>query len=72
MPATCSNLEVRTMTCQVKNAWRILNGKQGGWTLTLCDGHDSRKRHYEVVGLLVHVVGCMDVGKGADWRKTSA
>ncbi len=38
----------------------------------MCDGHDSRKGHYEVVGLLVHVVGCMDVGQGADWRKTSA
>lgn len=71
-PAMCSNLDVRTMMCQMKNAWRIWNGKQGGWTLTLCDGHDSRKGHYEVGGLLVHVVGCMDVGQGADWRKTSA
>lgn len=40
--------------------------------LTLGYGHDSGQRHDEVLGLLVAVMGTVDVGQGADWRKASA
>lgn len=40
--------------------------------LTLGYGHDSGQRHDEVLRLLVAVMGTVDVGQRADWRKASA
>lgn len=69
-PAMCSNLDARIMRLRKRNRQKNKE-RYHGWTLTLCDGHDSREGHYEVGGLLVHVVGCVDVGESADRRKTS-
>lgn len=40
--------------------------------LTLGYRHDSGQRHDEVLRLLVAVMGTVDVGQRADWRKASA
>lgn len=39
--------------------------------LTLGYSHDSGQRHDEVLRLLVAVMGTVDVGQRADWRKAS-
>lgn len=59
-----------------QSQWGQVTVERLGWLkqdgrLTLCNGHDSRQRHDEVLCLLVAVVGVVDVGQRADRREAS-
>lgn len=49
----------------------MLKTKKEETGLTLCNGHDPGDGHNEVLCLLVGMVRAVDVGQGANWRKSS-
>lgn len=63
---------MRKTNCQTESGRDELFCKWRSGGLTLGYSHDSGQRHDEVLRLLVAVMGTVDVGQRADWRKASA